>query len=189
MNAEKAGKKLETTKVYLLVSTSLNVLFGVVIAYQSHEISYQAMHKKTLLQPAFPVDKPIELGWNNGEIEKSNLKKVGELISLWLMNYTPMDVQKRFYKILPFVKSDIFNEVKDMLDAESFKIKQNKITQAFHPSTITVEKEVITVRGVAVRSSVSKTLDANQIKVEIFYTYTPESGFQILSIKRGKDKK
>lgn len=187
MNAEKAGKKLETTKVYLLVSTLLNVLFAGVIVFLSIEISYQAMHKKTLLQPAFPVDKPIELGWNNGEVERSNLEKVGELFSVYMMSYTPFNVKKRFYKILPYVKADIFDDVKNMLDDEIYKIQENKMTQAFHPSSIDVTKEVITVKGVTMRSSVGKVLDSERIIVRIFYNYTPETGFEILSIKKEKD--
>jgi len=188
MNSEKAGKKLETTKVYLLVSTLLNVLFAGAIVFLSMEISYQAMHKKTLLQPAFPVDKPIELGWNNGEIERSNLEKVGELFSLYTMSYTPDNVKKRFYKILPYVKADIYDDVKNMLDDEIYKIKENKMTQAFHPSNIDVTKEVISIKGVTMRSSVGKVLDSERIIVKIFYNYTPESGFEILSIKKVKDK-
>ena len=188
MRIEKAGKKLETTKIYLMVSTLLNALFGLIIAYQGYQLSYQAMHKKTLLQPAFPIDKPIELGWNNGEIEKSNLKKVGELISLWTMNYTPENVQKRFYKILPFVKSENYDEIKTMLDEEAYKIKENRITQSFHPGSISVKKEVITVRGVAIHSVGGRKLDTEKIKVEIYYTYTPENGFEILGLKRSKDR-
>ena len=99
MKSNVAGKKLETTKLYLLASTSLNMLFGIAILYLASEISYQAMHKKIIMQPAFPIDKPIELGWNNGEIEKRNLQKVGELISLWTLNYTPQTIRQRFYKI------------------------------------------------------------------------------------------
>jgi|GEM_PF-4405701 len=189
MKAEISGKKLETTKVYLLVSTSLNVLFGIAIVVLAWQLSYQAMHKKTLLQPAFPITKPIELGWDNGEIEKSNLKKVGELISLWIMNYTPENVHSQFYKILPHVQPKIFNEVKKMLDNEAYKIKLNKITQAFFPGQIEVEKNVLTIHGVAERSSTGQELDSTRVVVKIFYNYTPENGFEILSIKKERDKK
>jgi hypothetical protein len=189
MKSNVAGKKLETTKLYLLASTSLNMLFGIAILYLASEISYQSMHKKIIMQPAFPIDKPIELGWNNGEIEKRNLQKVGELISLWTLNYTPQTIQQRFYKILNFVEPNSYNEIKEVLDAEIYKIKENKITQSFHPASSVITKEAIVIKGIAIRSLAGKQLDTEQIRISIFYAYSPELGFLIKSIKREKDKK
>jgi len=189
VTSKKAGKKLETTKLYLFASTLLNVLFGIGILYLTSEITYQAMHKKVIMQPAFPIDKPMELGWNNGEIEKRNLQRVGELVSLWTLNYTPQTIRKRFYKILNYIEPNSYNEIKEVLDTEIYKIQENKIVQSFHPSSSFITKKEIIIKGVAIRSIGGKLLDSEQIKLTIFYSYSPELGFLIKSMKREKDKK
>ncbi len=181
-----AGKKLATTQIYLFVSTFLNILFAIIIVYLAKEVAYQAMHNKVVLQPPFPIDKPINVGWNNGEIEKKMLSKIGELISLWTMNFTPEDIQKRFYKILTYVDADSYLSIKKILDDEIYRLKQNNITQNFYPSSVDVDEEKIIVRGMAIRYIAEQKLDATQNTVTIYYIYRPETGFQIKSIIRKK---
>jgi len=188
MNGKIERRKLETSKFYLIVSTLLNGFFGIVIVILVWMLIHSAMNQPTLLQPAFPIDKPIELGWDNGEIEVKNLRRVGELIALWTQHYTPSNAKNRFHKILPFVETSNFSEIKIKLDADVRRIKENGITQIFHPSHIKVKKSEIIVEGVASKLVRNTLLDTEKIIVKINYTYTPQHGFLLLGVTKKKIK-